>query len=88
MKDPIKKLSVDLAMTIGPAASKIKRVYVNHTTRIVAVEWIDGTSTKVKCQPDDDFSVDIGVALAYCYKFFGSKTKFRKVIQEKIKEIK
>ena len=77
-----------LAMEMGSFEVRVKRVYVNRNTRIVAVQWLDDSKTVVKCQPEDDFSVDVGVALAYCYKFFGSKTKFRKVIQEHIKEVK
>lgn len=76
------------AMNMGSLAVRVKRVYVNRNTRIIAVQWLDDSKTVVKCQPEDDFSVDVGVALAYCYKFFGSKTKFRKVIQEHIKEVK
>ena len=77
-----------LVMGMGSLEARVKRVYVNRNTRIVAVQWLDDSKTVVKCQPEDDFSVDVGVALAYCYKFFGSKTKFRKVIQEHIKEVK
>ena len=76
-----------LTMSLGEPKDKIKDVFVNKTKRLVVVRWIDNTTTKVYCQPNDDFSVDIGVALAYCYKFFGSKTKFRKVIAEHTKEV-
>lgn len=76
-----------LTMALGKPADKIKTIFVNKTKRLVVVRWIDNTTTKVYCQPNDDFSVDIGVALAYCYKFFGSKTKFRKVITEHTKEV-
>lgn len=74
-------------MSIGKPEDKIKAIFVNRKKRLVVVRWIDNSTTKVKCQPDDDFSVDIGVALAYCYKFFNSKTQFRKVIAEHIKEV-
>ena len=77
-----------LAMEMGSLEVRVKRIYVNRNTRIIAVQWLDDSKTVVKCQPEDDFSVDVGVALAYCYKFFGSKTKFRKVIQSHIKEVK
>lgn len=76
-----------LAMMMSPLESRVKHVYVNRNAKVIAVQWLDDSRTVVKCQPDDDFSVDVGVALAYCYKFFGSKTKFRKVIQKHIKEV-
>ena len=83
----LKKATNDLIMGLGLAKEKIKTIYVNKTERVVVVRWIDNTTTKVKCQPGDDFSVDIGVALAYCYEVFGSKTKFRKAIEEHVKEV-
>lgn len=81
------KVMTTATMTIGEPKDRIKAVIVNQNKRLVVVRWIDNTTTKVVCQPNDDFSVDIGVALAYCYKFFGSKTKFRKVIAEHTKEV-
>ena len=92
MKDTIPNLNVGkalkaLQMGFSSPKDRIEKIYVNIDKRLVIVKWVDGSSTKVKCQPDDDFSVDIGVALAYCYKFFGSKTKFRKTISEHVKEV-
>ena len=83
----LNKAANELTMSIGAPKDKIKTVFVNQTKRLVVVRWIDNTTTKVQCQPGDDFSVDIGVALAYCYKFFGSKTRFRKIIAEHTKEV-
>ena len=77
----------DLQMCIGLPKDKIKQIYINIAQKITIVRWIDGTSTKVKCSPEDDFCVTIGVALAYCYRFFGSKNKFNKIITEKTKEV-
>ena len=81
------KACAGLTMALGAPGSKIKAIFVNKTKRLVIVRWVDDTTTKVQCQPGDDFSVDIGVSLAYCYKFFGSKTKFRKAIAERVKEV-
>lgn len=81
------KATNEWTMLFGVPKNRIKAIFVNKTKRLVVVRWVDNTTTKVQCQPDDDFSVDIGVALAYCYKFFGSKTKFRKVIVEHTKEV-
>lgn len=76
-----------LIMGLGAPKDKIQTIFVNKAKRLVVVRWVDNTTTKVYCQPGDDFSADIGVALAYCYKFFGSKTKFRKAITEHTKEV-
>lgn len=77
----------NLIMGLGKPIDKIKAIYVNETKRLVIVKWIDNSTTKVKCHPDDEFCVTIGVALAYCYKFFGSKNKFCKVISDLTKEV-
>lgn len=92
MKDTIPNLDLDkalktLQMGFSSPKDRIKKIYVNKEKRLVIVKWIDGSSTKVKCQPGDDFCITIGVALAYCYKFFGSKNKFNKVIVERIQEV-
>ena len=91
---PVKSLTttlqdalLGLTMGLGEPKSKIKAIYVNISKRLVIVKWIDNTTTKVKCHPDDEFCITIGVALAYCYKFFGSKNKFSKVISNLTKEV-
>ena len=81
------KALTGFTMSLGAPKDKIKTIIVNKAKRLVVVRWVDNSTTKVQCQPGDDFSVDIGVALAYCYKFFGSKTQFRKVISEHTKEV-
>lgn len=83
----LEKAGNELTMIWGTPKDKIKAIFVNKEKRLVVVRWKDNTTTKVYCQPGDDFSVDIGVALAYCYKVFGSKTKFRKAIEEHTKEV-
>ena len=92
MKDTIPNLDLfkavsALQMSFSSPKDKIKKIYVNTDKRLVVVKWIDNTTTKVKCHPDDEFCVTIGVALAYCYKFFGSKNKFCKVISDLTKEV-
>lgn len=42
----------------------------------------------VKTHPEDDFDKYIGAALAYVYAEFGSKTQFRKFVDEHSKELK
>ena len=41
----------------------------------------------VKCHKDDDFDKYIGAALAYMYNKFGSKTAFRKWVDENAKVV-
>lgn len=42
----------------------------------------------VKTHPDDEFDKYVGAALAYAYSMFGSKTKFRKFVDENSKVLK
>lgn len=42
----------------------------------------------VKTHPDDDFDKYVGAALAYVYSEFGSKTQFRKFVDEYSKVLK
>ena len=68
--------------------NKIKGIYPNEKKRILVVKFNDDSIVKLACHKDDDFDINIGVALAYAYKCFGSKTHFKKVVKELTKEIK
>lgn len=68
--------------------NKIKGIYPNEKKRILVVKFNDDSIVKLACHKDDEFDINIGVALAYAYKCFGSKTHFKKVVKELTKEIK
>ena len=65
----------------------IRNVLVNGKKRLVTVVFKDGTHEIVKCSKNDEFDVNIGVALAIAQHLYGSKNKFHKDVQNKVKVI-
>lgn len=68
--------------------SDIVGVYPNKDKRILVVKFSDDSVIKIKCCEEDKFDINIGVALAYAYKCFGSKTHFKKEVKRLTKEKK
>ena len=65
----------------------IRNVLVNEKKRLVTVVFKDGTHEIIKCSKNDEFDVNVGVALAIAQHLYGSKNKFHKDIQSKVKVI-
>lgn len=63
-------------------------IHVNEEKKVVTVVFSDGTKQVVKCSPGDSFDTEIGFALAFARKLFGSKTQVRKYIARNAKVIK
>ena len=68
----------------GPSESFI----INPESRVVTYLSDFEDPVIVKTHPEDDFDKYIGAALAYVYAEFGSKTQFRKFVDEHSKELK
>lgn len=66
----------------------IQTIHINEEKKIVTVVFSDGTKQVVKCSPEDSFDTEIGFALAFARKLFGSKTQVRKYITRNAKVIK
>lgn len=58
----------------------VERVIFNPPATIVF--WQDGTKTVVKCQGDDEYSPEHGLAMCICKKFFGNKGNFNDVFKK------
>lgn len=52
------------------------------------VFWTDGTKTVVKCQEDDIYSEEVGLALCFAKKALGNKSNFNNVFKKWIPEVK
>lgn len=65
---------------------EIKNVIFNDPATIVL--WGDGTKTVVKCQDDDFYSEEIGLALCIAKKALGNKGNFNNVFKKWIPEDK
>lgn len=62
----------------------IKDVIFNNPATIVL--WNDGTKTVVKCQGDDEYSEEVGLALCIAKKALGNKPNFNNVFRKWIPE--
>lgn len=59
---------------------KIKKVIFNEPATIVI--WSDNTKTVVKCQKDDTYSKEVGLALCIAKKYLGNKSNFNNVFKK------
>lgn len=75
-------LGVDLAKR-NPC-QEIKEVIFNAPATIVI--WADDTKTVVKCQPDDEYNAELGLAMAISKKFFGNKGNYNEVFKKWLPE--
>ena len=66
----------------------IKGIYPNQSKGIIVVKFQDDSIVKIKGCEEDEFDINIGVALAYAYKCFGSKSHFKKEVKRLTKEKK
>lgn len=64
----------------APLECAISSVTVNETKRIVTVVFKDGDVQIVHCNEEDNFDVEIGIALAIAHRFCGSIGKFHKEV--------
>lgn len=74
-------------VTFYPAiktSPKIKNVIFNNPATIVF--WTDGTKTVVKCQGDDVYNKEKGLAMAYIKKCNGNNGNYNNIFREWIKE--
>ena len=63
-----------------PQLPTIKKVVFNAPATIVF--WGDDTKTVVKCQPDDTFSRETGLAMAITKKVYGNKGNYNNVFRK------
>ena len=62
----------------------IKDVIFNNPATIVL--WADGTKTVVKCQEDDVYSEEVGLALCFAKKALGNKSNYNNVFKKWVPE--
>lgn len=63
---------------------EIRDVIFNDPATIVI--WADGTKTVVKCQEDDVYSEEVGLALCFAKKALGNKSNFNNVFKKWVPE--
>lgn len=67
---------------------KVVGAYPNKKKGILAVKFNDGEVIKLACHDDDNFDINVGVALAMAYKSCGGKNAFRRNVQKVTQEVK
>lgn len=50
------------------------------------VKWADGTKTVVKCQNDEEYDAEKGIALCFMKKMCGNKSSYNEIIKTAIAE--
>lgn len=68
----------------SPKTFAIKDVIFSPPATIVV--WEDGTKTVVKCQNDETYSKEIGLAMCICKKVYGNKGSYNNIFKKFIKE--
>lgn len=63
---------------------EIKTVHFNYPATVVL--WEDGTKTVVKCNPDDFYSPETGLALCIAKKSLGNQSNFNNIINKWVNE--
>ena len=86
--DKIKLAGITASATSIPKAvpkptnylPEIKNVKFNGPATIVF--WSDGTKTVVKCQDEDDYSEEVGLAMCIVKKAFGNTSKYNDIFKK------
>lgn len=80
--DMVKTLKEDIALSLIDKLPRfrIRRVVFNEPATIVF--WADGTKTVVKCQEDDVFMPETGIALCYMKKLFNNKGNYNEILKK------
>lgn len=72
--------------------SEIKEYYMNNITKVIfndpatIVFWRDGTKTVVKCNPEDIFDPEKGLAMACMKKLFGNNGFYNDIFRKWLPE--
>lgn len=74
----------------APSASfenPIKEILYNDEKKVVIVLFKDGTKVVKKCHENDDFDLEVGVALAIAKHIYGNTTNYKKYLRRKAKKL-
>ncbi len=65
----------------------VDRFYINPEKKTTVVIWKDGKKTIVKCQDDEEFDFEKGIALCFMKKAFNNRGCYNDVFKEAIKQM-
>ena len=64
----------------------IENIYLNEDKGVVVIKWVDGTKTKVKCQGNEPFDAEKGIALCFMKRAFYNRGCYNDVFKKYIGE--
>lgn len=64
----------------------IENIYLNEDKGVVVIKWVDGTKTKVKCQNNEPFDAEKGIALCFMKRAFHNRGCYNDVFKKYIEE--
>ena len=64
----------------------IENIYLNEDKGVVVIKWVDGTKTKVKCQGNEPFDAEKGIALCLMKRAFCNRGCYNDVFKKYIRE--
>lgn len=83
-KEPLQDKPVATEPEPLPIAGKlVDNVLYDTDKKVVIVFFKDGTKIVKHCHDEDEFDVNVGVALAIVKRIFGNTTNFRKMVRRK-----
>lgn len=65
----------------------IENIYLNEDKGTVIIKWVDGTKTKVKCQDNESFDAEKGIALCFMKRAFFNRGCYNDVFKKYIGEV-
>jgi len=65
----------------------VENIYLNEDKGVVVIKWVDGTKTKVKCQDNEPFDAEKGIALCFMKRAFHNRGCYNDVFKKYIGEI-
>lgn len=60
----------------------VENIYLNEDKGTVVIKWLDGTKTKVKCQDNEPFDAEKGIALCFMKKAFHNRGCYNDVFKK------
>lgn len=65
----------------------IENIYLNEDKGTVVIKWVDGTNTKVKCQDNEPFDAEKGIALCFMKRAFHNRGCYNDVFKKYVGEV-
>lgn len=85
MKTLKEKANRDSKGVVGRTYPGIKAVYVNSSKGVVAVKFMDDEVRTATCDKEDNFDVNVGVAICIASYLYGGKKNFHKIVSKRTK---